>query len=165
MGVCVPGCNCGGCEDDAVCNDESLTCIESACDLVSCNTGTHGAGGACVDDCHGAMCPGGAACVAGMCEPASGLGFDGNGGDGDGDGDPSGFDPNNLGDGDGDGSGDGDPSDGPSADPSGGNTVGSGGADTSAKGCGCRTIGGTTSGYGFAAGLLLAAAFIRRRRR
>ena len=135
-GVCVNGCGqCNGlvCEGSLECNMETGECQDPACAAVDCGPGTHCRGGECVDDCDGAVCPGGQVCEDGRCRWLD-EGEDGgprpDGGPGDG------------------GPGDGGPGDsGPGED---GGDAGSG--DDVNPSCGCRS-GGSSQGQQL--GLLL----------
>ena len=68
-GICVPGCGqCDGvvCEGGLTCPTVGGECVDPSC-ATPCAAGTFCREGACVDACEGAVCPRGAACVAGEC--------------------------------------------------------------------------------------------------
>lgn len=65
-GVCVLNCNCRPCAT-GVCNPESGKCVEAGCETVTCTAPQICQGGNCVDPCTGAVCPGGAECMNGVC--------------------------------------------------------------------------------------------------
>jgi hypothetical protein len=66
-GVCVP-CACGGCPGGTVCNGAATACVLPECRDVPCGSGgSCRAGGICVDDCEGAVCPVGQLCEGGRC--------------------------------------------------------------------------------------------------
>lgn len=69
LGVCVLRCGCTGCPDTEACSQTTNACVESSCETVTCDAGTHCVGGTCVDDCDGAVCPAGQKCEAGGCVP------------------------------------------------------------------------------------------------
>ncbi len=147
-GVCVNGCGqCNGiiCEDPLECDSELGECFDPACTTVDCDPGTHCEGGDCVDDCEGAVCPGGQICEAGRC-------FNPDEPDGDGDADAD-TDADGDGDADTDADGDGD------AD---------GDADDVEASCACRAGSGAGSGLGLSLLVwltLLTLAALRRRAR
>ena len=86
-GVCVGLCSCTGCPAGKECAADGV-CVTPGCEDVVCGDGetcvcpadANGdrpdscAEGECVDVCEAAVCPGGAACVNGMCEEPSGTG-------------------------------------------------------------------------------------------
>ena len=65
-GVCETRCQFTPCPGGETCQPDG-TCIESACDGVSCGAGEVCDGGSCVDACAGAMCPMGQMCETGRC--------------------------------------------------------------------------------------------------
>jgi len=67
-GVCVLNCNCRPCAE-GVCNTVTGECVEAACETVACTAPEVCQAGVCVDSCTGAVCPGGATCTAGACDP------------------------------------------------------------------------------------------------
>ncbi len=79
LGVCVD-CDCSGCPSGKSCVED--VCVDTACASVSCTPGTHCSAGACVDDCSGSSCPGGAACAFGECAAANGTSSNGGSGGG-----------------------------------------------------------------------------------
>ncbi len=83
LGACIEKCQCAGCQASLSCEPNGL-CVPSLCVGVSCEAGAHcDASGACVDDCAGAVCPAGEACVMGSCVPEPSLsGAGGAGGNG-----------------------------------------------------------------------------------
>jgi MYXO-CTERM domain-containing protein len=155
-GACVTSCACAPCAAGLACDPAAGLCGDPACVNVPCTAGMHCAGGACVDACTGAVCPTGQECTLGQCvavigttsaSGSTGVGFGVGGG--------------------------GSMSVGSAMSGTGTMTTstsgsgGAGGAGTgtgSSGGCGCR-VAGEEEGGGFAlAGLLFAAAGIRRRR-
>ncbi|HEY4106849.1 MAG TPA: DUF4114 domain-containing protein, partial [Polyangiaceae bacterium] len=79
-GLCISDCSCTGCQDGFTCGADGR-CSNPKCANVTCPMGqTCGTDGTCVDACIGVVCPGGAACVNGMCgAPGSGSGSGGSG--------------------------------------------------------------------------------------
>lgn len=86
-GACVDKCGCGGCPTGKTCA-ASGACVATACAMKTCAAGQIcAADGTCQDACAGAKCPGGGACVAGVCGPpmtgaGGGGGMSGLGGSG-----------------------------------------------------------------------------------
>ncbi|MCC6213798.1 MAG: hypothetical protein IT376_02945 [Polyangiaceae bacterium] len=79
-GICRPACACRPCGGGLECEDASGRCVPAGCEDAGCASGTHCETGiGCVDDCAGAVCPGGGACVAGECQ-AGAAGGGGTGG-------------------------------------------------------------------------------------
>ena len=159
-GACRVECGCAGCSTGE-CDADSGRCVDDGCAGVVCDAGQHcSVGGECVDDCADAACPGGAACVDGLCEPPPlGSGEGGAGGRGDGPTDPGisfgGEGPNGSGNSNGTGDG--------------GVGNGSGVAGDrnalEAKGCSCRTAAGSSSAQPYWLGLLGLSLLVARRRR
>jgi hypothetical protein len=77
-GVCVDGCQCVGCKSGDKCQPDGH-CVKPACVGKTCGPGTWcDADGTCKDSCAGAKCPGGGACVQGVCQtPGPDAGVDG----------------------------------------------------------------------------------------
>jgi hypothetical protein len=157
-GVCKVNCNCDGCSGGKQCDTASGKCEESGCTPNPCGPGTHCiAGGICVDDCQGAVCPKGQACSAGQCVASSsdaGVGGAGGGSGG-----------ITFGGGTGGGANAGG---GGSGAKDGGISGTSGGTEDASDsgGCGCRVGSGRTAPLALASALgALAFALSRRRRR
>ena len=55
-------------------------CVDSGCDTMTCGAGEVCSNGSCGDACAGAMCPGGAGCHNGQCDPPPPPGSTGTGG-------------------------------------------------------------------------------------
>jgi MYXO-CTERM domain-containing protein len=153
VGVCT-SCDCRGCGEGQVCSGH--LCIDTACENQTCDAGTRCVAGECVDNCDGVSCPGGQICQTGACvdDPNAGSGGASSGGAGSDDDDGGII----IGPGKGDG---GAGADGPD---DGGRPKGNA---LEVKGCSCSVPGAGASGLAAVAlaGLLGAAAFMRRRRR
>jgi MYXO-CTERM domain-containing protein len=65
-GRCVPPCFEGGCAPGYSCTS-SRTCIETACESVTCPMDQRCSGGVCIGACDGIVCPHGQQCIAGRC--------------------------------------------------------------------------------------------------
>lgn len=65
-GVCVPSCKCAGCATGKAC-DAKGSCVEAGCVNKTCGGNEICAGGSCVDKCAGAVCPRGQMCTDGKC--------------------------------------------------------------------------------------------------
>ena len=79
-GACLVECSCAGCATGE-CDTTSGQCVDDGCAGKACDAGQHCAMGDCVDDCQDVVCPGHAACDAGVCQPPE-TGSDGAGGAG-----------------------------------------------------------------------------------
>jgi hypothetical protein len=75
-GACVGTCGCTACSSDKVCDPTSGRCVDPGCENKTCDVGQGCVGGACVDACTNAVCPGGATCANGTCgaPPTTGNG-------------------------------------------------------------------------------------------
>jgi MYXO-CTERM domain-containing protein len=160
-GICVPNCPCTPCAAGTTCVTSGPLngqCVANDCLTVNCAAGTTceaDAGGACIDDCTGAVCPPNQICMAGNCVPHmtvpdAGMGLM----------QPDGGFGNPTPDG---GLRDGSLGDGSSEGADSGITFGGSG---SKGGCGCHLETSSSQGVGAGLGLGLAAlALLRRRRR
>ncbi len=138
-GLCFAGCAaCDGivCGAGLKCETAKNDCVDPSCPN-GCASGTFCNAGKCVDDCDGAKCPAGQACVAGVCGGAGG-GADG------------GFNPTMDPDG---GTGD-------------GGAANEDAFGSPRAGCACDLLGGTGGASGAPSiAIAIAALFARRRRR
>ncbi|MES1189105.1 MAG: MYXO-CTERM sorting domain-containing protein [Myxococcales bacterium] len=161
-GACLVECGCAGCAKGE-CDTESGHCVDDGCAGKACDADQHCSAGDCVDDCADAACPGGAACVAGACEPPQLGSASAGGAGGEGPGDPGihfgGDGPNGSGDAPGSSEGG-----NASAGGSNGNVAGDRNA-LEAKGCSCRSAGGSRSSAPYGLALLGLALLAARRRR
>ena len=141
LGVC-QSCACSGCDNGQVCNSQNL-CVDTGCETQSCNAGSHCAGGQCVDNCDGAVCPSGQVCSNGDCI-GNGMPSGGQGGSGGTGGDSGQISFGASG-----------PSFGGTGNAAGSAGTGGGGARLSPavpkQGCGCKMPGGSAPGTGAAA--------------
>jgi hypothetical protein len=80
-GVCIAPCECGGCANGQTCSTTTHLCVDNGCDKMACSPpATVCVNGACQDGCKDVNCPGGQACMGGVCvqvAPTASGGFSG----------------------------------------------------------------------------------------
>jgi hypothetical protein len=142
-GVCVPGCGCHPCPTGMACDASTELCVEPRCLGIVCGRARSCIAGTCIDACAGAVCPSGQSCTLGACVSPPGGGTTGAGG-------ARGFEGGLFTGVSAGGAGAAPPS-GPGTGPDAGAGATSSGAAgpppvSAPLGCGCRAVGGRSTG-------------------